>query len=100
MDSMTDDCHGRTRRRKVAPLYHDPGGLAMFARMAEDIRTIMAHDPAARSRLEVVLCYPGFHAVVLYRFAHLLWRCRLKLIGRFVSHVGRFLTGVEIHPGR
>ena len=71
----------------------------MFARMAEDIRTIMAHDPAARSRLEVVLCYPGFHAVVLYRFAHLLWRCRLKLIGRFVSHVGRFLTGVEIHPG-
>ena len=53
----------------------------MFARMAEDIRTIMAHDPAARSRLEVVLCYPGFHAVVLCTaFAHLLWRCRLKLI--------------------
>lgn len=71
----------------------------MFARMAEDIRTIMAHDPAARSRLEVALCYPGFHAVILYRVAHFLWRRRLKLAGRFVSHVGRFLTGVEIHPG-
>lgn len=71
----------------------------MFARMAEDIRTIMAHDPAARSRLEVALCYPGFHAVILYRVAHFLWRRRLKLPGRFVSHVGRFLTGIEIHPG-
>ena len=71
----------------------------MFARAAEDIRTIMAHDPAARSRLEVALCYPGFHAVLCYRLARRLWTWRLKLAGRFVSHIGRFLTGIEIHPG-
>ena len=71
----------------------------MLQRLAEDINTIMSHDPAARSRAEVVFCYPGFHAVLLYRFAHLLWRTGLKLPGRFMSHVGRFFTGIEIHPG-
>ena len=71
----------------------------MFTRLAEDIGAIIAHDPAARSRLEVAFCYPGFHAVICYRLARALWRRRLKLLGRFVSHVGRFLTGIEIHPG-
>lgn len=71
----------------------------MFGRLAEDIGAIMARDPAARSRLEVAFCYPGLHAVLLYRLARRLWRWRLKLLGRFVSHVGRLLTGIEIHPG-
>ncbi len=71
----------------------------MFKRLTEDVRTIMAHDPAARSWLEVVLCYPGLHAMFYYRVAHFLWRCRLKLLGRFVSHIGRFLSGIEVHPG-
>jgi serine O-acetyltransferase len=56
-------------------------------------------DPAVRSRLEIVLCYPGFHAVVFHRLAHGLWRRRWYLLGRFISAVGRFLTGIEIHPG-
>lgn len=71
----------------------------MFKRLNETILTIMRHDPAARSRLEVVFCYPGFHAVLFYGFAHVLWNCRAKLLARLVSQTGRFLTGIEIHPG-
>lgn len=71
----------------------------MFKKLGEDITTIMRHDPAARSRLEVVLCYPGFHAMLFYRLGHFLWRHGLKLLGRFVSHLGRWFTGIEIHPG-
>src|SRR5205814_1048456 len=59
----------------------------------------LARDPAARSRLEVVLCYPGFQALLYFRAAHWLWERRFYLLGRFVSHVGRVLTGIEIHPG-
>jgi serine O-acetyltransferase len=65
----------------------------------EEIDATLARDPAARSRLEVVLCYPGFHALVCHRLAHWLWRHRWFLAGRFASHVGRVLTGIEIHPG-
>ena len=71
----------------------------MFKRLGETISTIMRHDPAARSRLEVVFCYPGFHAVLFYGLAHFLWNNGLKLLARFVSQSGRFLTGIEIHPG-
>jgi len=67
--------------------------------LREEIDATLARDPAARSRLEVVLCYPGFHALVYHRLAHWLWRHRWLLAGRFVSHVGRMLTGIEIHPG-
>lgn len=67
--------------------------------MREDIRTVFAKDPAARSRLEVLLCYPGLHALWLHRIAHWLWTHRLRLAGRVVSHVGRFFTAIEIHPG-
>jgi serine O-acetyltransferase len=59
----------------------------------------MAHDPAARSRLEVLLCYSGVHAVACHRFAHWLWRHNLTLAARFVSQTARFITGIEIHPG-
>lgn len=66
---------------------------------AEDIRTVFSKDPAARSVLEVLTCYPGLHAVWLYRPAHWLWTRGFLLPARLLSHVARFLTGVEIHPG-
>jgi serine O-acetyltransferase len=65
----------------------------------DDIQTIRKKDPAARSVLEILLCYPGLHAMWLHRIAHFLWRLNLKLIARFISHLARFLTGIEIHPG-
>ena len=73
--------------------------LGLWARLREDVETVFAKDPAARSVLEVLTCYPGLHAVWLHRIAHWLWIHNFKLLGRLVSHVNRFLTGVEIHPG-
>lgn len=70
---------------------------SMFLR--ETIQAYRQRDPAARSNLEVLLCYPGLHAVVFHRLAHGLWVRKFRLLGRLVSHVGRFLTGIEIHPG-
>lgn len=70
-----------------------------FKRLRSDIDAIMERDPAARSRAEVVLCYPGFQAVLIYRLAHALWRRDWLLAGRVVSHIGRILTNIEIHPG-
>jgi serine O-acetyltransferase len=67
--------------------------------LIDDIDSIMARDPAARSRLDVVFSYPGFHAMMFYRMAHPLWRWRLLFLGRLVSQFGRWLTGIEIHPG-
>jgi serine O-acetyltransferase len=67
--------------------------------LREDIRTVFAKDPAARSVAEVITCYPGLHALWLHRIAHLLWRWRLRLLARMLSHCSRFLTGIEIHPG-
>ncbi|MDR2709615.1 MAG: serine O-acetyltransferase [Elusimicrobiota bacterium] len=64
----------------------------------EDIQTIFKKDPAARSVLEILLCYPGFHAVLLHRIAHKFWTLKLYLIARIISHLSRFLTGIEIHP--
>src|SRR5487761_1807772 len=70
----------------------------MLKALREQIDTILRLDPAARSRLEVVLAYPGFHAVVFHRCAHWLWRHGFKVAGRWLSNVSRFLTLVEIHP--
>ena len=70
-----------------------------FANMGEDISAIMERDPAARSKLEVVLCYPGFHAVALHHLANAVWRRGWIILARVISHVGRFLTDIEIHPG-
>jgi serine O-acetyltransferase len=67
--------------------------------LKEDIQTVFAKDPAARSVLEVIFCYPGLHALWSYRLAHFLWRYKLRFLARFASHVSRFLTGIEIHPG-
>lgn len=70
-----------------------------FMFLRESIRAYRQKDPAARSDLEVLLCYPGLHALLWHRLAHGLWRVRLYLLGRLMSHIGRFLTGIEIHPG-
>ncbi|ROR29735.1 serine O-acetyltransferase [Inmirania thermothiophila] len=71
----------------------------MLERLREDIRCVFERDPAARSVLEVVTAYPGLHAILIHRLAHWLWNHGLKWLGRFVSHIGRWLTGIEIHPG-
>jgi serine O-acetyltransferase len=71
----------------------------MFQRLREDIATVRERDPAARSELEVLLCYPGVHALALHRVANRLWRSDWHVAARSVSHVARFLTGIELHPG-
>ena len=71
----------------------------MFDLIRHDIAAIFERDPAVRSRLEVFLCYPGFHAALFYRLAHWAWTRNWYLLGRWLSHFGRFLTGIEIHPG-
>jgi serine O-acetyltransferase len=71
----------------------------MFARLREDIACILERDPAARSRWEVLTCYPGLHALVMHRWAHALWLRGLRWPARFVSHLARWFTGIEIHPG-
>ena len=73
--------------------------MAMFARIREDISSVRERDPAARSWLEILLCYPGLWAVWFHRVSHALWRAKLRLAARVLSQISRFLTGVEIHPG-
>jgi serine O-acetyltransferase len=70
----------------------------MLDRLREDIRCVLQRDPAARSSFEVLTCYPGLHALWMHRLAHALWRAGLHWPARFVSHVARWLTGIEIHP--
>src|SRR5487761_1964788 len=71
----------------------------MFSRLREDVACILERDPAARSNWEVLTCYPGLHALIWHRSAHAAWQHGFKWLGRFLSHLGRFLTGIEIHPG-
>ncbi|MDO8694924.1 MAG: serine O-acetyltransferase [Sheuella sp.] len=71
----------------------------MLNNLREDIACILERDPAARSKLEVITCYPGLHAIMVHRLAHRLWQADFFWLGRFISHLGRMLTGIEIHPG-
>ena len=71
----------------------------MFERLREDIQSVFHRDPAARNAFEVLTCYPGMHAIWLHRFAHILWRNGWKWPARVVSNFGRWMTGIEIHPG-
>jgi serine O-acetyltransferase len=71
----------------------------MLNKLRENIACILERDPAARSKLEVITCYPGFHAMVVHGIAHRLWVAQWFWLGRFISHLGRILTGIEIHPG-
>ena len=70
----------------------------MFRQLREDIASVFERDPAARSTWEVLACYPGLHAVWIHRLAHWFWTHGLSWLGRFTSHLGRWLTGIEIHP--
>ena len=70
----------------------------MFDALRRDIRAVLERDPAARSRLEVLCCYPGVHALAFHRLAHAIWGRGFTTLARFISHVARFLTGIEIHP--
>ena len=71
----------------------------MFNNVREDISSVFDRDPAARSTWEVLTCYPGFHALRIHRIANALWRANLRWLGRLASHFGRWVTGIEIHPG-
>lgn len=71
----------------------------MFKRIVNEIDSVFARDPAARSRLEIILCYPGLHAIFFHRISNWLWRKKWAVTARFLSSVSRFLTGIEIHPG-
>jgi len=71
----------------------------VFQFLREDIQAVFERDPAVRSVIEVILCYPGFHAMMFYRVAHFFWERQFYLLGRFTSHLGRFFSGIEIHPG-
>ena len=71
----------------------------MFDKIREDIRVVFDRDPAARSTLEILTAYPGLHALMFHRLAHWLWVAGAKWLARMVSHIGRWLTGIEIHPG-
>ena len=73
--------------------------IAVFSRIREDIQCVFERDPAARSVFEVVTCYPGFHALQWHRISHAFWGLGLRWLARFTSHFGRFMTGIEIHPG-
>ena len=71
----------------------------MFNNLKDDLKAVFDRDPAVRNIFEIFLCYPGFHAMLFYRLSHRLWMRKFYLLGRFVSHLGRFFTGIEIHPG-
>jgi serine O-acetyltransferase len=71
----------------------------MFQRLREDLQTVVERDPAVKNILEVLLCYPGLHALWMHRIAHVLYRHRWYTLARFISHITRGLTGIEIHPG-
>lgn len=71
----------------------------MFSRIKEDINCIFDRDPAAQSVFEVITCYPGFHALMIHRLSHYFWQREFKWLARFTAHCGRWLTGIEIHPG-
>ena len=73
--------------------------MGIFKNLKEEIDTVFERDPAAKSKMEVIFCYPGFHAILFYRIAHWLWVRKFYFLGRFTSHLGRFFTGIEIHPG-
>ena len=70
----------------------------MLTQIIEEIKSIFERDPAARNAPEVILCYPGFQAVLIYRLSNIMWRAKLKLIARITANIGRIITGIEIHP--
>lgn len=96
MPDCADSCQEEIRHQAA----HKIGSKTVFLEhLLSDFRIIFERDPAARHWLEVLVCYPGFHALCLHRFAHLLHRRGVSFLPRLMSHIARFLTGIEIHPG-
>lgn len=95
MTELSQDPPGRATRIAARP-EQEPG---MLSRLREDIACIRERDPAARSTWEVLTCYPGLHALWFHRIAHWCWTHGLRWLGRFISNLSRWLTGIEIHPG-
>jgi serine O-acetyltransferase len=87
----------RTSRGRIMYLRHN--GSLMFRVLREQIDTIFREDPAAKSVLEIILCYPGLHAILMHRLSHRLYLMGVPIVPRFISQLGRFFTGIEIHPG-
>jgi serine O-acetyltransferase len=79
--------------------FKNKGKMSMFQRLTDELDSIIARDPAARTRIEVALTYPSFHAVLFHRLSHGAWVRGWRFLGRFISQMGRWLTGIEIHPG-
>lgn len=97
---MTPGDNMTTQTVSQPQLSRAPKGLTgMFERIRSDIRSVKQRDPASRGTLEILICYPGLHAIWIHRFSHWLWRHDFKTIARFSSQVARSLTGIEIHPG-
>lgn len=84
---------------KIAGIGGGMGFKEFIDTVKADYKAVFERDPAARSKMEVLFCYPGFHAILMHRCSHWLWRKRRFLVARFLSHIARFLTGIEIHPG-
>lgn len=72
--------------------------MGIISRLQEDIKTVFREDPAARNTVEVVLCYPGLHAIWVHRISYWVWKYGFKILARLLAHISRFLTGIEIHP--
>ncbi|MBE9036794.1 serine O-acetyltransferase [aff. Roholtiella sp. LEGE 12411] len=98
-DSISDRQTIKTQDSANTSLVKNLLSGVFFEPLLSDFRIIFERDPAARNWLEVVFCYPGLHALCLHRLAHWLHRRRVGFIPRLISHIGRFLTGIEIHPG-
>lgn len=73
--------------------------MGLIKDIKEDIQAIFERDPAARSTIEILFCYPGLHAIIFHKLSHRLWKWKMYFLARLVSHIARFLTGIEIHPG-
>ena len=73
--------------------------MSILRTLRQDIRVTLERDPAARNVIEIILAYPGVHAIWFYRLTHALWQADVPVVPRFLSHIARFLTGIEIHPG-
>src|SRR5580658_5161867 len=90
---------GRAMARRPSGGNDSTVNAMLFKKLRDEIDATRARDPAARSNLEVVFCYPGFQVLLFHRMANWLWRHRWYFLGRFVAHIGRVLTAIDIHPG-
>jgi serine O-acetyltransferase len=89
----------RSRKHSFSNIKNTFGDTMIFDGLREEIASFRQRDPAARNAFEIVLCYPGFHALMVHRLSHWLWAKRFRLLARFLTYLGRIITAIEIHPG-